>query len=107
MVENEKRETPRIPFYARINLLVEGAIIGPCMAKDLSLGGIFIETKNPPTKKIACIVQINFGDKNKHPLSIAGHIVRTAPNGIGIQFTEMDSNAFNVLTEIITTANPE
>jgi hypothetical protein len=105
VTDKSQRKTPRIAFKASINILIEGKIIGPCNAKDLSLGGIFVIV-NPQKFAVGkCIIQIVRQATISKTLEIPANVVRVTKKGVGVQFTEMDCDAFNILSEIIVNAD--
>lgn len=94
----ELREAPRVTFESEIILIVGGKKYGPGQAKDISLGGIFVAVKAKCSKGEDCTVHIRTPESS---LKIPGMVRRVTPNGVGIQFTEIDSDAFNLLNELM------
>jgi hypothetical protein len=55
--------------------------------KNISTGGLFLETKTPVT--VDETVTITFAlSENEDPIQVEGEIVRITPNGFGVKFNE-------------------
>ena len=81
---NEKRQHQRKPIRLSVKLN-SGWISGEKQARDISLGGIFVETteKFSPGQDIQ--LAIPFSNQN-HQIKMKGTVARITDDGIGVQF---------------------
>ena len=96
---NEKRRYPR----KEILLPVDYASYDKCFRdfiRDISEGGVFIETKQPlvPGQKIAMTFMTT---DNQHHFKINGKIVRDTRDGIGVKFDKIISGQANRIKEFL------
>lgn len=82
-----RRESPRVPLATQINIEDSMAL---AFSRDLSVGGMFIETKVPYEPGTPIDLRFHLSDDT--PVVIASALVRyLVPNmGMGVQFTEME-----------------
>ncbi|MFP4445598.1 MAG: PilZ domain-containing protein [Desulfosudaceae bacterium] len=82
--EVERREHLRRPVRLTVTL-AGGQVSGPKKVRDLSLGGIFVETKDDITPGQALQISIPFTNHDRR-IRLKGKVVRVCDDGIGIQF---------------------
>lgn len=103
----EKRGAPRVPVRIRIEYETADRFFQDYI-RNLSLGGIFIETSNPLPVKTRLNVQFSLPGLKK-PISADGMVVHTqslgkqnpAVVGMGIRFAELDERSRQALDAYI------
>lgn len=68
--------------------------------KDISLGGVFIETTESPPEGEEIAMTLSFSHHPK-PFKIAGEVVRKTPSGIGVQFKTMSQVQQELIQNIV------
>lgn len=68
--------------------------------KDISLGGVFIETSESFSEGEEIAMTLSFSHHSK-PFKITGEIVRSTPNGIGVQFKTMSQIQQELIQNIV------
>lgn len=82
--EPDKRQFPRAPF--RLCVTLNGnSISGKRQARDISLDGIFVETKDTVAQGEDVQLSIPFSNHDRQ-IKMKGKVVRISDDGIGIQF---------------------
>jgi hypothetical protein len=81
-LSKEKRQHPRKPLPTFVDFVSEGRSHRE-FTRDISEGGLFIETSTPFS--VGKEVVITFPGSSK-PLKVAGRIARVEDRGIGVQF---------------------
>lgn len=98
-----KRQSPRRPIRVDLDL-IEGDRIIPVYSKDVSRGGIFIETSKPlPVGTVVTLQYIL--PRRSYPVKIRGRVVHvvTAPSrscGMGIKFLDIDEGGLSLFEEL-------
>ncbi|MCX7821862.1 MAG: PilZ domain-containing protein [Syntrophobacterales bacterium] len=102
MVEREQRRFTRVIFHAKAEISTKVSISISGEVKDLSLKGAFIVSneKLPVGQKVEISLQLP-GSEPSISISVKGKVVRTTPEGMGIDFESMDIDTFYVLKEIV------
>lgn len=97
------REFPRVPLATQIHIEDSMAL---AYSRDLSLGGMFIETKVPC--EIGTPVDLRFHLNDEGPVVIAGALVRyLIPNmGMGVQFIDMQREDRNRIKQFVAAFPP-
>ncbi len=102
---HEKRKYCRVPFTTRIDIVMEPHgenIILSAELKDLSLGGIFVQTERKFPEGTPCDVIIYLaGTVEGITLQIHGKIVRRTETGVGIVFDVMDLDTYTHVKNIV------
>lgn len=100
-----ERKNARSHFKASVLIkpLSGDVTIGPCFSRDISLSGMFVQTKSRIPKQTKCKLRIDVKEYEKANdfMIIEALVVRHAEAGMGFRFTEVDADTFNILTEII------
>ena len=101
----ERRKHARVGFTTTIHILldVDGKQISlQGNSKDLSLGGLFINTDTKFPVQTKCLVKINLtGGVDKIELLINAKVIRELENGMGIGFDSMDVDTYSHLKNIV------
>ena len=79
-----KRHHPRRAFRLCVKMS-HGGISSEHQARDISLGGIFVETseKLMPGQKVE--ISLPFANQDRH-IKMNGKVVRVTDDGVGVQF---------------------
>ncbi|MEJ5299472.1 MAG: PilZ domain-containing protein [Thermodesulforhabdaceae bacterium] len=101
MEEKERRRFTRVGFRTTAEI-VKGSISISGEVKDLSLKGAFVVSKEklPVNQKVEISIYLS-GAENPLKVTVMGKVVRTTPEGIGVDFEGMDLDSFNTLKEIV------
>ena len=93
-----RRKVPRVPLATQIYI---DDSMGLAHSRDLSQGGIFIETKLPG--KIGAQIDLRFHLTEDDPVIIAKGVIRyLVPRlGMGVQFTELSGNDEKRIAEYV------
>lgn len=84
MTPRRKRQFDRIPAELDVEFMVDGRVVH-ARSKDISLGGMFIETDSPPPYGTQLRVHVTLPDLAR-PVVIEAIVRWTAPSGMGVQF---------------------
>lgn len=109
MTENKRRFT-RIPFKVSAQIIIDGSVHSTAELRNLGIGGCFLPIGEGLREGTPCLVVIllteNGGDVN---LQIEGVVARCQPEGVAIQFTQIDPDNLFHLKNIIryNTTDPE
>jgi hypothetical protein len=97
---DEQRRTPRVPIEVPVEFTAKGSLDKtPGMSKDISLGGMFIETAFPAGFGASVLVGFALPGKGK-PLLVSGTVRWTSPSGMGVQFGMLGARETHAITEI-------
>jgi hypothetical protein len=102
--QQEKRQFQR----ARIDVPVEFTLRGselkvPGVAKDISVGGMFIETTSPAAFGSGVRVGLELPG-HTGPMLVAATVRWTNASGMGVQFGLLGARETHAITEIVRTA---
>ncbi len=99
----EKRRKHRVEFTTHIHLTVgESEIHVEGSSKDLSLKGVFVNTKEDIPIGSKCNVRVVLsGMIEKVILEINGSVVRKQENGAAVEFGSMDIDSYTHLKNIV------
>jgi hypothetical protein len=104
-LEPERREHKRVPYGAWVEDLSQTGSLGFYLARDLSLGGILLQSIAPPT--IGCTVRLRLVVENEpEVMTVDGKVVRHAVDEGGrvlfaVQFLELDPPQFDFLNALV------
>ena len=97
---HEKREHPRSQIKSQVRCQFEGAEAFDGLAKDISLGGMYIEaTVVPPFGAKLSIVCRLPGTKEEATLPAVVRWVK--PDGFGVQFGLLGARATHAITDLM------
>jgi hypothetical protein len=99
-VDMEHRWNVRTPI--RLNVVVQSNGIGMISGKtrDLSFGGTYVETAPSVSVRRNSIVKLSMpvaGDMR----TVSAMVVRTAPTGFGLMFTDFELDTFSLLDMLL------
>jgi Tfp pilus assembly protein PilZ len=96
----EKRVHARVPVDISVTCELKDRPAIPGMAKDLSVGGMFVETTEslPFNTQLIIVVRIPGMDADSR---IPGTVRWAKPNGIGVQFGMLGARETHALTELM------
>lgn len=99
----DSRKSARKPLRQHVNL--ESPRIGPLVARsrDLSLGGMFVETGAlvlPPNAAVAVSFSLENGGEHR-AFNLLATVVRRAPEGAGLMFLQMGSDVIRSLSDVL------
>ncbi len=101
----ERRKHERVNFATSISVTIDTGdekIDVKGDSRDLSLKGVFIETKKEFPIGSRCSVEISLsGDDNDIKLHVKGIVARNVDNGAGIIFDSIDVDSFTHLKNIV------
>ena len=80
----KKRHHPRKSFRLYVKM-THGRTTGEHRARDISLGGIFVETDEKLTPGQTVSLSLPFANQNRH-IKMNGKVVRVTEDGVGVQF---------------------
>jgi hypothetical protein len=101
--DEERREQVRVHYQTKIIIEADAATIQlDGSSRDLSLGGVFVNTDKKILLNTRCKVKILLSGLNPPLfLEIDGKIVRTDASGIAIAFESMDLDSYTHLKNIV------
>ncbi len=106
--QSEKRKEPRIPVRIRIQYETADKFFEDYI-RNLSLGGIFVETSKPLPVHTKLKIQLSLPEMEE-PLVVDGVVVHTLRvgreaaqpvNGMGIKFSTLDNQSKQLLEEYL------
>jgi len=98
----ELRRTPRAPIdlpVAFVSKAQETDRRGG-RAKDISLGGMFVETVDPPSFGAEVVIELTLPGQ-RSAFAIPGVVRWTHPDGMGVQFRTLSARETFAITEIV------
>ncbi|MDY0163384.1 PilZ domain-containing protein [Desulfobotulus sp.] len=99
----ERRRMKRVTFETEVRLHVgqrEIRVVGN--TRDLSQKGVFVATDIPLTVGMECRVEVLLSGMTEPVcLSMKGKIARIVPEGVGVEFFEMDLDTFTHLRNVV------
>ena len=105
----ERRSAKRVQVVARVELGGEDQANSVVYTRDLSTGGLFIETDKLPEIGTAVSLAISIPGV-RQLLPVTGKVVRhqiNAPHGFGVQFDEMPEEFQMLLEDTIVNAEQQ
>jgi hypothetical protein len=93
------REFPRVPCNINLDLAAGGRAIN-CFARDISAGGVFVESCE--SFSMDQPVSICFSLEDEHlALKLKGRVVRLEQEGIGIKYESLTSYQREIMNDLI------
>lgn len=95
----EHRRYTRAPLNAPAEFVAKGRdarVAGT--AKDISLGGMFLETSTPLGHNVSLVVYVTIPGE-KGPFALPGIVRWTRPDGMGIQFDLLGARETHAIAE--------
>jgi len=96
----EKRRTDRVPIEVAVQFTSKGSLDKiPGVSKDISLGGMFIETAFPAPFGAAVLVGLTLPGQEA-PVLLSGTVRWTNAGGMGVQFGLLGARETYAITEL-------
>ncbi len=83
-----RREFSRVTVHIWVELTVDGTVHRDGVVENLSLSGGFFRVVPPPAAGLPCGVRLHL-DGSAVEVLIQGRVVRSAPDGCAVHFTEI------------------
>jgi hypothetical protein len=98
----EKRRHERVPFTRSVKVFGTRKSLGQYPAKNLSMGGMFIEGDFITPVGEECRLELHeTGSHSSLILMFSGKILRRDRDGVGVAFTEMERDSFMFLQTMV------
>jgi len=100
----ELRRTPRAPIDAWVEFTTKGSTEPRRgRARDISLGGMFIETETPPAFGAEVTVRVELTNANGklEAFALPGTVRWTRTKGMGVQFKLLGARETHAITEVV------
>lgn len=99
---NKLREFLRVDTKFNVTMEIEGQTIQCGRTRDLSMKGLLVLCEERYPVGTNCRISIHLGGPDSGPkVDARGTIVREHPDGLGIQFFELDVDSYNHLKNMI------
>jgi hypothetical protein len=97
---HEKRAHARVPINADVACEVSGGATINARAKDISIGGMFIESEEPVTfgTQVSIVLRL---PKTKVDSRLPGIIRWIKPGGFGVQFGLLGARETHAISELL------
>lgn len=102
-MKSERRDTPRIPITLDAILNFNNHSYQSSITRDISLDGVFIETKDTKVAKkgqMELAIKLPTEGKNKFHRFHA-QVVRVSDKGAGLLFDKVDTDAYAALLDLV------
>lgn len=93
------REYPRVPCNITLDLAANGRAIN-CFARDISAGGMFVESCEPFTMDQPVSICFSVA-LDQLALKLKGRVVRLEHGGVGIKYEALTSYQFEIMKDLI------
>jgi len=104
----EQRRVTRVIFTRRVKLFARGKLQGSYPARNLSLGGLFIEGPIDIPEGENCRLELHeTGRHSSLILTFFGKIMRREQDGVGVKFTRMEEDSFMFLQTMVLYSSDE
>jgi Tfp pilus assembly protein PilZ len=95
------REYPRLSCYLQVDFAVRNRAYRSTI-RDISAGGVFIETSEPFEKGQEIALCFTLQESNENlPIKITGKVTRVYPDGIGVIYTNISNYQRDILNVLI------
>ena len=96
----EQRRFSRSPLDKPASFVIKGETgAREGVARDIAVGGMFIETANPARFGADVIIHVELPGQN-HPVSLPGVVRWVRDGGMGVQFGLLGAVETHIITEI-------
>jgi len=104
----EKRRDTRVIFTRSVKLFAKGKLQGRYPARNLSLGGLFVEGAIDLSDGEDCHLELHeTGRHSSLILTFSGKIIRQEKDGVGVKFTSMGEDSFMFLQTMVLYSSDE
>ncbi len=98
----ERREFSRVVIQVQVRLRTEEGNIVTGKGTRISLKGLFLETSTRLPNGSACRIEIVLGTESHRLLiNVEGKVSRQEENGLGLEFTQMGSEGYEHLKNLV------
>jgi len=98
----EKRKHTRVIFTRSVKVFIQDKLHGQFPARNLSLGGLFIEGDiNIPVGGDCRLELHETGNRSSLILNFCGTVRRREKDGVGVLFTSMEDDSFMFLQTMV------
>ncbi len=100
----ERRQSTRVAFTATATIRLKGTTYTDCATENLSTKGVFINgvSVSPQQEGERCDVELRLsGASSDLVVRMQGRVVRSQPEGVAVQFEEIDLDSFYHLKNIV------
>ena len=95
------REYPRLACYLMVDFASQGKAYRSCI-RDISAGGVFIETKEAFTPGQEIALCFTLSESNQMlPFKVKGRVTRVYSDGIGVQYENMTGYQRDIISALI------
>lgn len=101
MGDNERRKRTRVSYHGSVNIQVGDESLDVEAIHDISLKGLFVETRERLVPDSECHIEIALGPGEGQVLKFDGRVRRVEEDGLGIEFTSTDSDSFGHLCKLV------
>lgn len=96
----EQRRHHRVSLEQPVTFASEGGQGGQGLGRDISLGGMFVQTTEPADFGADVEIQIALG-RNDAPMRLRGTVRWTRDDGMGVQFGPVGARDTFAITEFV------
>ena len=101
-ISPEKRRHTRVDFTRGVRIFSNQEVVGRYPAKNLSLGGIFIQGDiDIPVGEECCLEMRQPGSHASFLITFSGKILRRDQHGVGVAFVEMERDSYMYLQTMV------
>jgi PilZ domain len=100
----ERRWTERTPVNVPVDLAYAGTQTGEYRARDIGLGGVFVELPGEVILVVETPLDLIFilgSGVHLNKFRISARVVRVVADGVGMMFRDFDADAFRSLQEVL------
>lgn len=100
---SNRRKVTRVPFDSLVSIRTEnGEIEATVNSRDISIKGIFVQTRQPFSVGDSCTISIVLGGStSRESIKAEGKVVRREESGVGIFFESVDLDSFMHLKKLV------
>ncbi len=105
----EKRKQPRVPIVVRV-IANSSGVMQTCLSNDISLGGMFLETKEPFEVGELLSLEFSLPDISRM-FNVKAKVIRTVEEeldrreiiiaGMGVSFIEFDQESKGLIKDFV------
>jgi hypothetical protein len=98
----ERRRDVRVTFQSRVKLVFGAGVFDDCETRNISVSGVFVEGVSGVEKGDRCAVEFRLiGRTSTLVMDMSGEVVRVDPDGVALQFFDVDRDSFCHLKNIV------
>ncbi len=102
MTEDDRRKFTRISLEVELTLLDGGSDVPVSGLRNISLGGAFVFTDEPPPMGSVCRAKISLiGPSSLLKIEADAEVVRVEDSGVGLDFSKIDLDSLMHLRHLV------